>query len=170
MAMMTPLFVKRRPFLFAVVLRRGAQDECQDTYIVPSDINQYPISPRALKLVVSQLLLLRSRLDRTAAADAFDPPPLDAVGGAFLAQAKLAGVPPLALEVRPEPRVLDLDRVLPNVRDEAQHQDGAEDAQAARDIKGVLGRRGAAAAGGLDVREDVGLVKRLALSPVASSW
>lgn len=138
-AMIAPAFISsalhRVPFITGIlgpliflVLSGEAQHECQGiafpcTHILaplprgPEQISFPRLSPRALKLH----LLLRS-IDRIT--DTLNPSLLNTVG-AFLPQTKLASIPPLALKVRPEPRVLELDSVLADLGDEAQDQNGA---------------------------------------------
>lgn len=131
-----------------------------------------PIVEQAPKILILHLLLPLAL--QPLATHAVHAPLLPALlhavllgggeGGPLL-EAELARVPPVALEVLPEARVLELDGVLADLRDEEQDERGAQEAQAARDVEGVLRGGAAVVAGGLDVGEDVGLETREGVFP-----
>lgn len=73
-----------------------------------------------------------------------------------LQQPQLSGIPAFALQILPESQILVGDGVLANTRQAEDGQRGAEYAQGARDIEGVLRRGYVVATRSLDIREDVG--------------
>ena len=82
-----------------------------------------------------------------------------------LPQPHLPCIKPIRLQIRPEPRILQRDRILPNLRQPHQHQHRAQHAQAPRHPKRVLRRqRLRIAPGSNNIRKHPGPHKRANLA------